>query len=909
MKLKFSSTHKNILYRAKSAGLARDYDLAIRLLKRLTQEFPDEMGLQQELAATYIRSGNDEQALSLYQKILQNDRNDFGALIAIGGIYRRLRKYEESVSVLERALALDGNSVQTYYTLGFTYKQMGRFDDALECFDQVISQDPGDILAYNHLGSIYSMRGDSKNAIAAYQRGLQLDANHPIIHYNLAQEYENLGYFDEVMEEYEATLRAKPGWSEAVNGYALFLMSHNLNKEAYNILSQGIEVTPENLDLQCSMGMVQLKRNEYQDAGRRFEVVLEQDEDDLRAIMGLADVYIQQGRNDDSLDLLQKVGPVQEKSKGIQLQFVRSLLNANQFHEAGDLIKEMAQEYLFDVSVLHILSEYFACCDDQEQLQQTLDKLHELDHSYFLHFLDIALRFRQIGNFEKAQTYLVEYLQHLPNDPVALSALASCYEESSQYGDAMRFYQQALNCDTDNSYLQKAVERISVFAQADDESEGGYLEARESSLGDSPLNDIYDDKLKVKNSVFEQKNFLGEFKQLIDEEHYREESTDSLLLQPRKITRKKRSLEYYDPLKIATTDFEGLSRKDDLYHQETPHLESLTHDDGPVDYEPLFSPDGELQFQDEEDEIFDSVNQKPEEIFLREEMPQFAPAPEFYEPRPTMPRQIYPQNYPQNYPESWQPLYPSNNVAMPRDFTNDSLRMEEENIPFAESIEEIDEDLVPLEELQGEFPLEEEPLEEVYEEDASLEELSPCEDEELLEEELPQELESLQEAEPVEELDAFQEVEPVEELESFEETESSQNVSQEIGSLMNNLSQPEDNAHLVALFQALKGLCQYLPQEEKADFNASMKPLQMEYIISRLAGKPGLMAMAENIREQGLVEVPVERYDIVKRFHETTASARVMNVMRSLVQQLPDKEKSFYLDDSLQHLLNRLSEI
>ena len=905
MTLKFSATHKNILYRAKSAVLARDYDLAIRLLKRLTQEFPNEMGLQQELAATYIRSGNDEQALSLYQKLLQNDRNDFGALIAVGGIYRRLGKYEESVSVLERALALDGNSVQTYYTLGFTYKQMGRFDDALECFDQVISQDPGDILAYNHLGSIYSMRGDSKNAIAAYQRGLQLDANHPILHYNLAQEYENLGYFDEVMEEYEATLRSKPGWSEAINGYALFLMSHNLNKEAYNILSQGIAVTPENLDLQCSMGMVQLKRNEYQDAGQRFETVLEQDEDDFRALMGLADVYIQQGRNDDSLDLLQKVEPVQEKSKGIQLQFVRTLLNANQFHEAGDLIKEMVQEYHFDVSVLHLLSEYFACCDDEEQLQQTLDKLDELDHSYFLHFLDIALRFRQIGNFEKAQTYLVEYLQHLPNDPVALSALASCYEESSQYGDAMRFYQQALNCDTDNSYLQKAVERISVFAQADDDAERELLESTKSRRN-SPLKDIYNKKLKVKSVVLEQKHFLSDLKQLIDEDHYREESTDGLLLQPRKIIGKKRSLEHYDPLKMEASDSEGLSRKDELYHQDTPNLEALSDDDGPVDYEPLFSPNGELKFQDEEDEIFDSVNQKPEEFFLREEMPQFAPAPEFYEPRLAMPRQIYPQNY----PEPWQPQYPSNEVAMPRDFTNDSLRMEDyEDIPFAESIEEIDEDLVPLEELQGEFPLEEEPLEEVYEEEASLEELSPCEDEELLEEELPQELESLQEAEPSEELDAFQEAEPVEELESFEETESSQDVSQEIGSLINNLSQPEDNAHLVALFQALKGLCQYLPQEEKADFNASMKPLQMEYIISRLAGKPGLMAMAENIREQGLVEVPVERYDIVKRFHETTASARVMNVMRSLVQQLPDKENSVSLDDSLQHLLDRLSKV
>ena len=83
----------------------------------------------------------------------------------------------------------------------------------------------------------------------------------------------------------------------------------------------------------------------------------------------------------------------------------------------------------------------------------------------------------------------------------------------------------------------------------------------------------------------------------------------------------------------------------------------------------------------------------------------------------------------------------------------------------------------------------------------------------------------------------------------------------------------------------------------------------MEYIISKLSGKPGLMELAENIREKGLVEVPAERYDIVERFDELAASARIMNVMRPFVQQLPDKNNSLFLDDFLQHLLDRLSKI
>lgn len=57
-----SSTHKNTLFRARSAVLARDFELAIRLFKRLLQEFPDNLELLHELATTYIRSEQDEQA-------------------------------------------------------------------------------------------------------------------------------------------------------------------------------------------------------------------------------------------------------------------------------------------------------------------------------------------------------------------------------------------------------------------------------------------------------------------------------------------------------------------------------------------------------------------------------------------------------------------------------------------------------------------------------------------------------------------------------------------------------------------------------------------------------------------------------------------------------------------------------
>lgn len=883
-----SSTHKNTLFRARSAVLARDFELAIRLFKRLLQEFPDNLELLHELATTYIRSEQDEQALAIYQQILQKDRNDYGALIGLGGIYRRMGRFEESVNVLERALSLDGDSVQTFYTLGFTYKQMGRFDDALECFDHVIEQNPGDILAYNHLGTIYSLRGDSKNAVASYRRGLQLDANHPILHYNLAQEYEKLGYYDEVISEYEAALRAKPGWSDAINSYALFLMSHNQHKEAYNILCQGIEVTPENIHLQRSMGMVQLKRSEYHDAGQRFETVLRQEEADSHSLLGLADVYSHEGRNEESRSLLKRVEPVQEKSKGVQLQYVRSLLNANRFQEAGELLNELLNEYRFDLEVGHLLAEYFACCDDLERLQQTLDKICEIDSSHFLHFLDVALRFRQIGNLEKAQVYLIEYLKRLPNDSVALSALASCYEKGNQYGDAMRFYQQALNWDSDNSYLQKAVERISLYSQLESEPEESQEDFVPAPKVVSSLRDIYSDDGARQPVHREQGQRWTGLNPLIDEEHYRENHNDHFLLQPEKSTKKKRNLDYYDPLKLESNESE------EEFENSKPHLGALTHDDGPVDYEPLFGINPALDFQSEEDEIFDNVNQKPDEIFLQEGKSEPEPIGEpVATPRGELLEQPFQEPQFDSWPETQElPMSPD-----PDDV--DSLPPQRPSKPALSS-----EDFLP----PKEYPvkMEGELSEPTFIPESEIEDRMPFQSEVDMPWDFNNEAAGMGDEQKLS-LDEIEEAD-----EAYEATlphHETDTVAKEIEQLLENPVMPEENTAILGLFQELKRLCEYLPQEEKNGFNSSMKALQMEYIISKLSGKPGLMELAENIREKGLVEVPAERYDIVERFDEFAASARIMNVMRPFVQQLPDKNNSSLLDDSLQHLLDRLSKI
>ena len=865
---------ENTYSRAKSAVLSRDYDLAARLFKRILKEQPDNIDIMHELVSTYVSGGQDGLALAICQQILEKDRNDFTALVSLGSIYRHLGRYGESVIVLEKALAINDDSVQTYYNLGFTYKQMGRYEDALECFNDVIEKDPTDILAYNHLGTLYSLKNESGKAIDSYKKGLQLDANHPILHYNLAKEYEKLGDSQKIQREYEAALRSKPGWSECINSYALFLMRENKIREAFEVLLRGITITPEDINLQRSMGTVRLKRGEFEEAGQHFEKVLKKEKRDPVAVLGLTDAYLQEGRQEEAASLLDEMESVLPTDKGIRIQYAGTLLTANQFEKAREVIFSLIDEFRNDLATNHVLAEYYACCNDADSVSETLRKIATIDDTYFLHYLDIALRFRQIGNIEEAQKFLSKYLEYLPNDPIALAALASCYEEENQYAVAREYYIKALDEDCQNKAIQRALSRLSAYVHAPEACSPVqepvvplYVDRTDSV----PSNDVADIDIR------EQKENTGTETAL---------SEDSASVVNIGETLDPDSDFFATNIRMQNDDvfcddnfdsYESISfEKDPTF--DVPDLKHLVSHDEPVDYEPKCNYNSQqLPFYDEMSLNYGDGTSTPERYMGDRQ-------------EPTLPFREDTESH--NVPE-----YPRQNKE-----------------PLWEEPAEV----LPLD--KDELPL--------YEEEAAIE---PPKDESVdgLAEQEPEDF-----LEPVEELEPFEDIEypegesvlPIEEQEVMQEsipdiseidadfTENKDDVIDAVEELADDMEDKEFRdkfRDLRNLFVEIKNLSLYLPEDILSDFNNDMKKIQLDYIIQRLSGKPGLLTITDALRDKGLVKVPENKYDIVKQFNEAAVSAQVLHSMRPFIQQLGSKDPSLSLslDSSVKKLLDELSDL
>ncbi len=803
------------LSRAKAAVLSRDFELASRLYNNLLKEEPNNPDVLHDLAAMYTRSGQDNKALSVYEQILIEDEKNFDALTSLGGIYRRLNRFEDSIAVLERALAIEPNDVQVYYNLGFTYKLMGIFQDALECFNTAISLSPNDILAYNQQGSIYSLLGDSKSAIASYGIGLQLDPNHPVLHLNLAKEFEKLGRDDEAKIEYETTLRVKPGWPDAMNGYALFLMDRDKNSEAYDLLLQGISVAPEDIELQYSMGSLQVKRNEYEDAETRFQRVLSKNAFHQNALFSLLDIYSKDNKPEKADALFNKIKNFPSKIEINQIRYAKSLLNANRIKEAGILIKKLWDENNSSIEILTLVAEYFVCTNDLGRLKPCLRRFQLLKPNYTKHYLDIAERFRQIGNMDEARHYLEKYLEYHPEDMVALISLASCYEFLEAFGDALNLYEKALSIDKKNVYLKTAVKRTSKNNTA----RINPLDVPEVKTSE-PVSDLSTDSKKVSSEEINLNDVNPEVLQtevLLEPES---QSDEEIFFDLDKIDSafSKRE-DVYDPLELEPLDL-------DLSDEGNSNLDSLAFDGGPMDYDPIST---KKPFDDEDYD--DSSNDANRISFDDEELE--LPACDDLEAKKELEKSF------------------SINPKLEQSHS-DSLEM-----PIDKS--------------------------------------SPVKEEKTLQ----------TEPYPVETLE-MQEIEPVKVLSNIVATDVLHRIPEILNNLMDNkIAQRCDSA--AELFRHMKNMCDYLPPLQKEAFLSGKKHVQIDYIIDRLTGRPGLLATAEELRRNGLVQIPEARYDIVEKFDEAATTGRVLSLMRAFIHHLPEKNIAIALDNAVIDVLERLA--
>jgi tetratricopeptide (TPR) repeat protein len=912
---------KEIVFnRAKNAMLSRDFTLAARLFKSLLADDPNNLELLNSLGQLYIKASDDEKALPFYEKIIKLNPVNVDAYNNMGGIYRRLKRYDESIAILNKALSFNKNNSEVKYNLGFTYKLMGKNDEACDCFEYVISENPNDVLAYNHLGSIYATKKDYQKSISIYKRGLQVDPNHPILQYNLARSYVATNSDLDAFKAFEAALRAKPSWKDAVKEYSALLNKYSRTKESCEVIQKAINLYPTDGHLYYLLGKSFLVQTDYESAVKSFEKAISLDNTNPSYYEKLIFAYEREQKYDEGLEVAEKGIELFPNNIKIMREKVHLLFSAKKLNTGASVLKNLSELTTRDPHVKDLMGQYYICCDNKKNVALCFDKIRKLNPSYQNYLYNAAYRYIQVEKYEEAVKCLKVFSASQQKNPLPLILLARIEEFKNNYESAIEILKKALSM---NPNLNLAKEGIARLTKKIEEAKNPIetQEVAEEITSEEQTEEVVDSENNVEEISEPEVEPVAEIETEIksEDDFNLDDFTDLILENDEKI----------DPFAIEEEDMFDDFMDEDLFNddlddeaeEENPLVEEADifadekSPDLPVEEiseEPIDSSIEELavhedkisdveEFEeipevvDENDEVSEMQTEDFEETEITEEINDSQEIVEDENENNTVQKIFVPDTSKMetllekaeqqankaitSAEKAWQAAQNAADAAQSASCTEGYInQIAEETVQKAAAdIEQKIQDAIEL--LQSQFKKANETV------------VSENTDDSV----------------------ASENIEEQEELEEAENSDAEANkisaIYSTIYNLLNDKNLAEKYSSEIGLFEKLYSMKDYLPDDKKEEFMKSETRLLLEFLINNLSGKPGIFAISETLRKSGMFAG--EYSEITPESQSLSGKELVYKVfgyIKDLINDIEDKNLAESMQNYIDKLLTKLGE-
>ena len=151
-----------------------DHDKAREAFRKAIAEHPEAALGYVALAQSYMKQGNDGEALKILTGAREKVARDFALEYVFGLVSYKLGQQKQAMEALKNAEALGPNVVEPHYQLGVLYMQMQQWKTAQTEFERVLQIDPQRAAAYYQLSRAYARTGDIKKAHQMASEGKQL---------------------------------------------------------------------------------------------------------------------------------------------------------------------------------------------------------------------------------------------------------------------------------------------------------------------------------------------------------------------------------------------------------------------------------------------------------------------------------------------------------------------------------------------------------------------------------------------------------------------------------------------------------------------------------------------------------------------------------------------------------------
>jgi tetratricopeptide (TPR) repeat protein len=239
-----------------------------------------------------------------------------GVLAVLG--YVQTSSWHDSETLWTQALKCNPDNRFAHYNLGIALLRKDKTDEAIAHFRRAVEIYPGATEAWNNLGQALFQKGEKKEAVAQFRRALEVDSNNNLARCNLATDLAEVGQLDEAADQYRQALRREPDLVMAHNALAATLDRLGQTDEAIAQYRLVLKAQPADIELLNHLGLALVKAGRLDEATQTYREAIRINSRYVDSYSNLGAALSQKGEIRQAIDCWQQCLALQPNQPVVQ---------------------------------------------------------------------------------------------------------------------------------------------------------------------------------------------------------------------------------------------------------------------------------------------------------------------------------------------------------------------------------------------------------------------------------------------------------------------------------------------------------------------------------------------------------------------------------------------------------------
>ena len=319
-----------------------DYEPALRIIKELRRQEPDNTDVAYSLGVVYGAMGEHEKAIQYYMETVA-DGWMLGRVYAnIAEEYFFQHNFDEAIRYYLLALDTDSYDSSTLYNYVDTATQAGRLDEAVDYLKSFVEEHPYSAEGWHCLGTAYFNMGLCEKAVDAYEYSLAIDKNNANVYHDMADAQEVMGQMGEAITTLLRACDVEPNRAMIYQAVADIYVRNGNNEMAMLYLRKAVDEDPDNACATASLALIYALSGENGQAVPLIRKALRMAPEDARVLSIAGIIYDRMGNYDAACEYFSRMVASDGCDEIMCQHYVEFLFN----HGDYDLLIEFAEESL-----------------------------------------------------------------------------------------------------------------------------------------------------------------------------------------------------------------------------------------------------------------------------------------------------------------------------------------------------------------------------------------------------------------------------------------------------------------------------------------------------------------------------------------------------------------------------------